>query len=110
MQQHYNLLPDQYQNLMKQGVTVSDLLQFAPIFSPVGKTTKSLVDLDLAPITKVSVLYYVDNFGDFTEFEKKPKNHQLIANAIFKSLDANEQIEVLGYISFIVYGEEHDAD
>ncbi len=101
MQQHYNLSDEIFQDLKESNVSTMDMLQAIPIFTPHGTTNKSLVDFDAAQVTKVSLMYYIDFKGDFTQSVEKPPAHQLIAKAVFKSLALEDQMEVLEYISFI---------
>ena len=85
---------------------------FFPLFTIAGKLgSVSLADFEhTAPVTKVSLMYYVDNKGDLTDNDSPTvQPHQKIAMAVFQSLEIADQMAVLEYISHEL-GEEEDAD
>lgn len=109
MQQHYNLTDEVYSKLLEK-VTMIDILQSVPIFTHVGETNKySMADFEFtAPVTKVSLMHYIDHKGDFTENSPKIQSHQLIAKAVFECLKTEDQMEIFEYISFITGENEND--
>ena len=89
MKTHYGLTDSVFSELTEeQGITIMDLLTTLPLFCP--------YDRDI-PVTKISLLYYIDAEGDFTEGNAK---HKKIARAVFQCLSAADQIEVLSYLQY----------
>jgi hypothetical protein len=108
MQQHYNLSDEAFQELTQDyQVSLGQMLECIPLFTFFGEV-KSLIDFDAKQVSKVSLLYYIDKHGDFSECEDKLiPIHQLIARAVFKSLPTSEQMEVLEYLSYIEEEEDN---
>lgn len=84
--EHYNISLSSYNDLIKSGVKAVDFIHYLSLFDPNNTQV---------PLTKISLLYYIDSNGSFDE---KPFNcHKKIAKAIFDNLSRNEQIEVMHY-------------
>jgi len=96
MKQHYNLNDVEW-NKLERTVKTMDLLKAIPEFDPNGSEVS---------ITKVSLMYYLDKHGDFSEGNKI---HQKIARAIFGSLDASDKIEIMKYVQWLEEGDEEDG-
>lgn len=103
MQQHYNLPDEIFSDLLNSGVTQIDMLNAIPLFVPEvpGKRqTLSLLDISASPVSKVSLMFYIDRHGDFTDVpDGKIKPHHKIAKAVFKRLSLSEQMEILEYLN-----------
>jgi hypothetical protein len=111
MKQHYNLPDESFVKLLEE-ITVTDMMDAIPLFTVAGKLgSTSLADFEhTAQVTKVSLMYYVDHKGDFTDNDyTKVPSHQKLAMAVFQSLETSEQMQVLEYISHEL-GDEEDAD
>ena len=115
MQQHYNLTDEVFAELKTQ-ITTMDMINSMSLFAPPverkRRQTNTLLEASQTTVSKLSLMYYVDSQGDFTTSGKsstKLEPHQLLAKAVFKSLELSEQMEVLEYISFTIHGDE-DGD
>ncbi len=97
MQEHYGISDVEFKGLAESGVTTGDLYGAIKFFDPNGSE---------APLSKVSLLYYIDSKGDFNAPPIKLK-HKLIAKALFKSLDLKtaEKLMILEYIEDATDGE-----
>ena len=87
MKDHYKLDSKQYDKLMSDGVTVTQMFKAMPLFDP----NKTGTEVGL-----VSLLYYVDLKGDFESPPKFP--HKKIAQAVFNMLGIKDKILVAEYI------------
>lgn len=95
LQEHYNLSAAQCSSLSKVGVQQIDLFRNIKFFDPHDSK---------APISKINLLYYLDNQGDF---QQPPLvSHKLIAKEIFETLTSKEKLEVLSYLDYINNGDE----
>lgn len=95
MKQHYNLNDVEWNKLVGE-VTTMELLKAIPEFDPHGSEL---------PITKVSLLHYLDKHGDFSEGGEP---HRKIAKAVFASLDNKDKVEVMKYMQWL--DDEGDSD
>lgn len=88
MKEHYNFNRRQMRQLKEKGIGISELYHLA------------INDFQAAeaPISKISLYYYVDKHGDFTELNK-PSDH--VAMAIFESLPIKEQIAIGEYMEHL---------
>lgn len=86
MQEHFGFSDEQMKLLAKKNIGVKDLFQFANKFDPTG---------NLAPISGVTLYFYIDKKGDFME----PPNfkNKEICKQIFERLDTEDQMLVLQY-------------
>lgn len=96
MKEHYGLTEEQYQSLLKGGITTLDMIQCLQYFGPKPEHNE---------INSWSLLHYVDRFGDLDS--KSP--HGLLARAIYSNLSDSGKIEILTYIEDSKTGEE-DGD
>jgi hypothetical protein len=90
MQEHYGFNSPQMASLSQNGITIKDLFHAAKEFQ--------INHHDMAPITKVSLMIYADNHGDFTELRNK---NDRIAMEVFNNLSKKEQAEVIKYFDLI---------
>lgn len=86
MQEHYNFSDEEYKALLNEGVTVKLLYHLAEVFSPFDK---------YIPPSKISLYFYIDMYGDFTERKSK---RDKVAYALWDRLDNKDKVEVLSYI------------
>lgn len=101
MQTHYNLPDSVFSELTeKNSITTMDFLTALKWFCPHDREVQ---------ISKISLLFYIDAKGDFTDGNEK---HKKIARAIFSCLSGSEKVEVLGYLQWhedqISNAEEND--
>jgi hypothetical protein len=98
MQSHYGFTDEQYSALLKSGVTVRDLFDAIKFFDPNGTEL---------PLSKISLLYYIDAKGDFRE--KPSFAHRRIARAFLDRLElpTREKLQIFAYIDFIA-GEDDE--
>lgn len=87
---HYNIPVSTYEDLLKSGVEPVHFIRYLNLFDP--NETK-------VPLSKINLLYYIDNKGSFDEPPLVP--HKRIAKAIFNNLQTDEQIEVMQYSIYI---------
>lgn len=87
MQEHFNLTNAQYKFLIDNGVSVKDLFYMA----------RNDFNSENACVSKISLLYFIDIHGDFTEVKN---NKDLVANTIFESLDIKDKIEIGEYLNW----------
>lgn len=100
MKDHYGFSDSQMAILAKANIGISELFHAVKHFQ-VGQT-------DQSPISKVSLLRFIDTHGDFTEREN---SLQLIAYSCFQNLTPKEQKEVMGYIMLSEqFCEDDDED
>jgi hypothetical protein len=92
VKQHYNLSDAEWNKLIESGVAIKDLFHAIPEFDPRGTRL---------PITKVSLLLYLDNHGDFDT----DSIHGKIGMAVFSSLESREKIEVMKYVQWLSDGD-----
>lgn len=92
MKEHYNLTDEQLEKLASIGIGISSLFHMAKEFSA-GQT-------DLAPVSKISILIYIDKHGDFTELKS---DSDKVAFEVFQNLNPFDKRDVLKYI-------EHNVD
>jgi len=107
MQDHYCLSDDQFYDLKTDAVKMSDLFKCVHLFiqEDARKT------LDLHPVSKISLMFYLDRFGDFNQTKKKnPEPHKKIARAIFMSLGQSDKREILNYLEYLSQEMETDED
>lgn len=97
MREHYGFTDAEYNGLVSDGVTETDLFRCVSLFDPNGSGEA---------LTKVSLLYYIDKKGDFRAPPVRLK-HKLIAKAFFKSLDIKtaEKLMIFEYIEDAADGE-----
>ena len=86
MKEHFGLTDKIYNELLKSGVTVSQMFKAIPLFDP----NKSDCE-----ISKVSLMYFMDQKGSFNKPPFFPSKK--IAQAVFKTLSSKEKIEILEY-------------
>lgn len=82
MRAFYGLTEGAYEHLLDE-VTMDELVEYTTVFSPT-----------LSPVSKVSLMKYIDTFGDFSDVKTAMDK---IAMAVFKCLKAEDQIEILQY-------------
>lgn len=100
MQRHYRLTDQNFNELLERGITEGILLKNVQHFTP-EECRVNLLDFNLAPVSKISLMFFIDRFGDFTSVKpSSAKPHFLIAMAVFKSLDSKDQMDVLEYLNF----------
>lgn len=87
MKEHYNISDSEFKKLLSTGVTQLDLLKSVKFFDPHGSQ---------APLTKVSLMYYVDQFGDINS--PPFPVHKRIARAMLNSLPNKEKMEIFEYM------------
>ena len=88
---HYGITDNIYQDLLvAKGIKPIDFLTYLPLFDPDGTYT---------PLSKIHLLYYLDQFGNFDEPPLVP--HKRIAKAIFDNLDIKDKFEIIAYIQHI---------
>lgn len=75
MQEHYGFNSHQIASLQEKGIGIKDLFHAAKEFQ--------INHHDLAPISKVSLLIFIDSHGDFTELRN---NLDIIAMEVFNNL------------------------
>lgn len=90
MQEHYGFTSQQMASLSQSGISIKDLFHAAKEFQ--------INHHDMAPVTKVSLMIYADNHGDFTELRNK---NDRIAMEVFNNLSKKEQAEVIKYFDII---------
>lgn len=90
MQEHYGFSSQQMVSLQQKGIGIKDLFHAVKEFQ--------INHHDTAPISKVSLMIYADNHGDFTEL--RSKNDQ-IAMQVFNNLSKKEQAEIIKYFDII---------
>lgn len=88
MKQHYGISDTEWEQLTKH-VSTLDMVQAVPLFDPQESGE---------PITKVSLMHYIDRHGDFNEGKEA---HSKIARAVFNSLPANEKTEIFRYFEIL---------
>lgn len=87
MQEHFNLSNEAFSRLLKQKVTVKDFYRTAKLFDP--------FHLD-ADVSKIGLLYYIDEKGDFDKPPSFP--HKKIAKAFSETLNIFDQCMIAEYI------------
>lgn len=88
---HYHLTDEVYHRLLLiKGIKPIDFLTYIKLFDP---------ELTYKPLSKVSLMYYVDHIGNFDEPPITPDKQ--IARAVFDSLDTRDKFEVISYIQHI---------
>jgi len=87
MKEHYNINDVEWKEL-SLCVSTMDLIKSVPEFDPHNAGE---------PLTKVSLMYYIDKHGDFNEGDSV---HNKIAKAIFKSLGAKDKVEIFSYLQW----------
>lgn len=92
MKEHYNFSDDQMKTLENKGITIADLYYLVPEF-----------EANEAPVSKVSLYYYMDKHGDFTQQKSKG---DIVANMIFESLPVQEKLRVGEYLDWLEGGEK----
>lgn len=93
--EHFNICNEEYNKLVKSGISDSDLLRNIKTFH--GTWEK--------PISSMGLCYYIDDLGNFNKGNLK---HQRIAKAIFNSLNSRNKIEILEYLDWHDDGEPED--
>lgn len=88
MKEHYGFSDTQLSELKTIGIGLSELFKLTKEFQA-GQP-------DLSPITKISLMLYVDRHGDFSELKSK-QDH--VAMMVFKNLSEKEKLEIIQYIS-----------
>lgn len=91
--EHFGLNEKSVKDLRSQGIQLTDLYKNRKHFDPYSCE---------APVTKVSLLYYLDKHGPFIPADRE---HQKIAKAIFDSLDNEDKYPILEYINALQEGE-----
>ena len=84
MKQHYGISDAEWPKLSEL-VTTRELFNSIHLFDP---------NESGAPISKVSLMYYIDKFGDI----EGNKKSDIIARAVFNSLSNKDKIEVMQYL------------
>lgn len=97
MKEHYGFTQDEFDNLSKEVKTI-DLIKAVPEFDPYNTGE---------PLTKISLMYYIDNHGDFNEGSEP---HKKIAKALFMSLPPTDKIEIFSYLEYTEAGETHEKE
>lgn len=87
MKEHYGLTDAQIITLSKSGIGTKELFHAAKEFSA-GPT-------DLAPVSKISLLHFIDKHGDFSESRNSLDR---IALAVYENLDKKSKLEVMNYL------------
>ena len=88
---HYNITDEVYQDLLVvKGIKPIDFLNYLKLFDP---------ELTHKPLSKVSLMYYVDQIGNFDEPPITPDKQ--IARAVFDSLNTQDKFEIISYIQYI---------
>lgn len=89
LKEHYNINDEQWTKLTSSGrVTVSDLFKSVDLFNARH-----------APVSKVSLCYYVDNRGG--NFIESPRSKQdRIAQAVWNSMSFQDKLEVAEYANW----------
>lgn len=95
MKDHYGFSDVQLSALQQEGIGTLELFKAAKEFQ-VGQT-------DNSPITKISIMAFIDKHGDFSE---RANHLHKIAFACFENLSMKEKKEILDYMS----DSENDLD
>lgn len=86
MKDHYGLDDEAMERLATRKVGVADLYRAVGFF-----------EASETQVTKLSLFYYIDNLGDFTENNRKT---DLIAMEVFNRLPAIDKIEIGNYLEW----------
>lgn len=88
MLEHYGFTQEQFDKLHKKcGLTIADLYYMIDDFQAHN-----------APVSKISLFYYADRHGDFTEGSSKS---DLVAREVFKRLPIKDKIELGEYFDWL---------
>lgn len=87
MKDHYGFSDVQLSALQQEGIGTLELFKAAKEFQ-VGQT-------DNSPITKISIMAFIDKHGDFSE---RKSTLDRIAFACFENLTSKEKKEIMDYI------------
>lgn len=93
MQDHFGLTDQQMAELASKNITIADMYHAVPLFKA-----------QIANVSMVSLMYYIDTHGDFTEREV-PSKIDIIANMVLTNLPVLQQIAVAEYIEVICDGQ-----
>ena len=95
MQDHYQITDKEFKKLEKAGIDNEALFYARDAFDPYHKEV---------PVTKISLMYFIDKHGDFTENQNIMLNK--IAMAVFNSLSDDDKIAIMNYLEYV--GELED--
>lgn len=87
MRDHFQFTEQQMDSLSKKGVSIADLFHMVSDFNA-----------PLAPVSKVSLMHFIDKHGDFTLLRNKK---DIVANQVFENLTIKEKIEIGEYLNWI---------
>lgn len=92
MRDHYGFTEAQILRLKTSGIGTGELFHAAREFRVWGTHE------DTGPLSKVSLMCFIDRHGDFTE--QKNTLHK-IAMELFNKLDKQEQKEIIKYVEYV---------